>query len=92
MDLHTRRFVTATLGGLLLALSSGMAHAQASGPKALVVAEDVVPQTFDPTQSSQTRPRYAWPLVTRSRGRPHATGTHPPPLGVRQWGAWPRRG
>lgn len=30
---------------------------------ALVVAEDVPPQTFDPTQSSQIRTWYAWQLV-----------------------------
>lgn len=29
----------------------------------LVVAEDVVPQTFDPTQSSQIRTWYTWQLV-----------------------------
>jgi peptide/nickel transport system substrate-binding protein len=44
------------------------AVAQTSGPKAnpngsLVVAEDVPPQTFDPTQSSQIRTWYMWQLV-----------------------------
>jgi peptide/nickel transport system substrate-binding protein len=53
----------------LLAVQHGTtAVAQTAGAKAdlngtLVVAEDVPPQTFDPTQSSQIRTWYAWQLV-----------------------------
>lgn len=40
------------------------AAAQKANPNgALVVAEDVPPQTFDPTQSSQIRTWYTWQLV-----------------------------
>jgi ABC-type transport system substrate-binding protein len=47
---------------------AGLAAASAATPPAnpngtLVVAEDVPPQTFDPTQSSQIRTWYAWQLV-----------------------------
>ena len=50
MGFRIRRIVVATLGSLVLAMSVGLAHAQAPRSTALVVAEDVVPQTFDPTQ------------------------------------------
>jgi len=41
----------------------GGGSAQANLEGALVVSEDVPPQTFDPTQSSQIRTWYTWQLV-----------------------------
>ena len=49
MDDRIRRNVVAAIGSLVLALSVGLAHAQAPRSTALVVAEDAVPQTFDLT-------------------------------------------
>lgn len=43
--------------------SSGGSEAVGDPEGALVVAEDVPPQTFDPTQSSQIRTWYTWQLV-----------------------------
>jgi ABC-type transport system substrate-binding protein len=64
------RWNTAALGFVaLFAVQSGTgAVAQTSRQNAnpngtLVVAEDVPPQTFDPTQSSQIKTWYAWQLV-----------------------------
>jgi peptide/nickel transport system substrate-binding protein len=68
---------TASRRAAMLALAVLFAHggwnrtqaAPADAPPAanpngsLVVAEDVPPQTFDPTQSSQIRTMYAWQLV-----------------------------
>lgn len=46
----------------------------------LVVAEDVVPQTFDPTQSSQIRTWYAWQLVYEGLVRADVSGKIVPVL------------
>lgn len=55
------------LAGLLavgiLATSYSAAQDVSTKISTLVVAEDVVPQTFDPTQSSQIRTWYTWQLV-----------------------------
>jgi len=54
------------LAALLAFQDSADASSQAGSAKpngALVVAEDVPPQTFDPTQSSQIRTWYTWQLV-----------------------------
>ena len=83
MDFRIKRFASATLGGLVLALSLGTAQAQAPGSKTLVVAEDVVPQTFDPTQSSQIRTWYAWQLVYEGLVRANADGKIEPVLSTR---------
>lgn len=83
MSFRIRRIVVATLGGLALALSVGLAHAQAPRSTALVVAEDVVPQTFDPTQSSQIRTWYAWQLVYEGLVRASADGKIEPVLATR---------
>lgn len=83
MDLRIHRVVSATFGALVLALCLGMAHAQAPRPTALVVAEDVVPQTFDPTQSSQIRTWYAWQLVYEGLVRASADGKIEPVLATR---------
>src|SRR5512140_2744632 len=66
----------------LLAAAPGMA--QTAAPKTLVVAEDVVPQTFDPTQSSQIRTWYAWQLVYEGLVRADASGKIVPVLAT-QW-------
>ena len=83
MALRIHRFVSAALSGLVLALSMGTAHAQAPRATALVVAEDVVPQTFDPTQSSQIRTWYAWQLVYEGLVRANADGKIEPVLATR---------
>jgi ABC-type transport system substrate-binding protein len=83
MNFGIKRFVSATVGGLVLSLSLGAAHAQAPGSKTLVVAEDVVPQTFDPTQSSQIRTWYAWQLVYEGLVRANADGKIEPVLATR---------
>lgn len=66
------RYTAAVLAlATLFAFQSGtdaMSQTSGAGPKnnpagTLVVAEDVPPQTFDPTQSSQIRTWYAWQLV-----------------------------
>lgn len=46
----------------------------------LVVAEDVVPQTFDPTQSSQIRTWYVWQLVYEGLVRAELDGSIVPVL------------
>lgn len=61
-------FNAAVLGLVALLGVQGGADAGSQGAKpnltgALVVAEDVPPQTFDPTQSSQIRTWYTWQLV-----------------------------
>ena len=67
----------------MLSLTLGAAHAQAPGIQTLVVAEDVVPQTFDPTQSSQIRTWYAWQLVYEGLVRANADGKIEPVLATR---------
>ena len=74
MDDRIRRNVVAAIGSLVLALPVGLAHAQAPRSTALVVAEDVVPQTFDPTLSFQIRTWYAWQLVYENLVRADADG------------------
>ena len=66
--------------GFLIAASVGTAHAQAPRASTLIVAEDVVPQTFDPTQSSQIRTWYAWQLVYEGLVRGEADGRIVPVL------------
>lgn len=67
----------------LAVFAGGAALAQGSAPKTLVVAEDVVPQTFDPTQSSQIRTWYAWQLVYEGLVRADATGKIEPVLATK---------
>lgn len=62
-------------------LASTAGYAQ--GAKPLVVAEDVVPQTFDPTQSSQIRTWYAWQLVYEGLVRAEAGGRIEPVLATK---------
>jgi ABC-type transport system substrate-binding protein len=83
MGLSFRRIVGAALSGLALVFSAGVTHAQAPRSAALVVAEDVVPQTFDPTQSSQIRTWYAWQLVYEGLVRADADGKIVPVLATR---------
>lgn len=75
-----RRTVAGVLAGVALAASMGSLHAQTARTGALVVAEDVVPQTFDPTQSSQIRTWYAWQLVYEGLVRADADGKIVPVL------------
>ena len=75
-----RRLVAAAMGGLLLVPCVALLHAQPARAAALVVAEDVVPQTFDPTQSSQIRTWYAWQLVYEGLVRADADGKIVPVL------------
>ena len=60
-----RRTTLVSLVGLMAqsARMEAVAADAANPDGALVVAEDVPPQTFDPTQSSQIRTWYAWQLV-----------------------------
>ena len=57
-------------------LTTSYTAAQDAGAKSgtLVVAEDVVPQTFDPTQSSQIRTWYMWQLVYEGLVRADVSG------------------
>lgn len=57
-----RRFAGLLAVGILVA-SYSAAQDVSTKSASLVVAEEVVPQTFDPTQSSQIRTWYAWQLV-----------------------------
>ena len=82
MHSRIRQLVRAGLGGLLFVLSVGLGQAQTPST-ALVVAEDVVPQTFDPTQSSQIRTWYAWQLVYEGLVRASADGKVEPVLATR---------
>jgi peptide/nickel transport system substrate-binding protein len=79
------RFKFLPLAGILalgiLAASHGVA--QTAAPRTLVVAEDVVPQTFDPTQSSQIRTWYAWQLVYEGLVRADASGKIVPVLATK---------
>src|SRR5512140_2745147 len=69
-----------------LLASSYSAAQQDGGAKTglLVVAEDVVPQTFDPTQSSQIRTWYMWQLVYEGLVRADVSGKILPVLAT-QW-------
>jgi ABC-type transport system substrate-binding protein len=80
MHLKLRRIAGGFTAALLLAASIGVAQAQAPRASTLVVAEDVVPQTFDPTQSSQIRTWYAWQLVYEGLVRADADGRIVPVL------------
>lgn len=66
-------------------LASSYSAAQDSGakPATLVVAEDVVPQTFDPTQSSQIRTWYMWQLVYEGLVRADMSGKILPVLATK---------
>lgn len=83
MSLSIRRIVSFILPGLLIAMAISLAHAQAVPTTGLVVAEDVVPQTFDPTQSSQIRTWYAWQLVYEGLVRADADGRIVPVLATK---------
>ena len=83
MSLSIRNLTVALLSSFILAASIGSAHGQAVRPAALVVAEDVVPQTFDPTQSSQIRTWYAWQLVYEGLVRADADGKIVPVLATK---------
>jgi ABC-type transport system substrate-binding protein len=75
-----RRLFAGVIAGVTLALSISAAQAQAPRPGTLVVGEDVVPQTFDPTQSSQIRTWYAWQLVYEGLVRAEPDGQIVPVL------------
>lgn len=75
-----RRTVAGLLAGVVLTAGVGTLQAQALRAGSLVVAEDVVPQTFDPTQSSQIRTWYAWQLVYEGLVRADANGKIVPVL------------
>ena len=64
-------------------MAISLAHAQAARTTGLVVAEDVVPQTFDPTQSSQIRTWYAWQLAYEGLVRADADGRIVPVLATK---------
>ncbi|MBC7716316.1 MAG: ABC transporter substrate-binding protein [Pseudorhodobacter sp.] len=83
MNLSIRRIVGYIFPGLLLAMAISLAHAQAARSTGLVVAEDVVPQTFDPTQSSQIRTWYAWQLAYEGLVRANADGKIVPVLATK---------
>ncbi len=56
------KIAVGVVAGILAAASLSVAQAQDAKTSHLIVAEDVVPQTFDPTQSSQIRTWYVWQL------------------------------
>jgi len=58
----------------MLAASYGAAQNAGARSASLVVAEDVVPQTFDPIQSSQIRTWYMWQLVYEGLVRADVSG------------------
>lgn len=58
----------------ILATSYSAAQVGSAKNTSLVVAEDVVPQTFDPTQSSQIRTWYVWQLVYEGLVRADVSG------------------
>ncbi len=64
----------------MLAASYGAAQDTGARSASLVVAEDVVPQTFDPTQSSQIRTWYMWQLVYEGLVRADVSGKIAPVL------------
>ena len=72
------------LAGLLavgiLVTSYSAAQDVSTKSASLVVAEDVVPQTFDPTQSSQIRTWYTWQLVYEGLVRADVSGKIVPVL------------
>ncbi|WP_212525720.1 ABC transporter substrate-binding protein [Actibacterium sp. MT2.3-13A] len=65
--------------GLLAFGATGAANAQ-DRASTLIVAEDVVPQTFDPIQSSQIRTWYVWQLVYEGLVRAELDGSITPLL------------
>ena len=83
MSLRIRFIAGGIVAGLVMAASMGLAHGQAARPAGLVVAEDVVPQTFDPTQSSQIRTWYAWQLAYEGLVRADADGKIVPVLATK---------
>jgi len=64
----------------LLAFSAGTAVQAQDRATTLIVAEDVVPQTFDPIQSSQIRTWYVWQLVYEGLVRAELDGSLTPML------------
>jgi ABC-type transport system substrate-binding protein len=64
----------------LLAFSAGTAAFAQDRATTLIVAEDVVPQTFDPIQSSQIRTWYVWQLVYEGLVRAELDGSLTPML------------
>ena len=64
----------------ILMTSHSVAQNSSAKNASLVVAEDVVPQTFDPTQSSQIRTWYAWQLVYEGLVRADVSGKIVPVL------------
>lgn len=75
-----RRFTGLLAVGILMMASISAAQGQSNKTSSLVVAEDVVPQTFDPTQSSQIRTWYTWQLVYEGLVRADADGKIVPVL------------
>jgi ABC-type transport system substrate-binding protein len=80
MNSTIRRIAILLMAGALALAAAGTAHAQNAKASGLVVAEDVVPQTFDPTQSSQIRTWYVWQLVYEGLVRADADGKIVPVL------------
>jgi peptide/nickel transport system substrate-binding protein len=66
--------------GILALGMLATSYGAAQGTAGLVVAEDVVPQTFDPTQSSQIRTWYMWQLVYEGLVRADVSGKIVPVL------------
>jgi ABC-type transport system substrate-binding protein len=72
--MSSRSLRVAGLLALALLASSYSAAQDNTAKGSLVVAEDVVPQTFDPTQSSQIRTWYMWQLVYEGLVRADVSG------------------
>src|SRR5450830_23916 len=83
MRYTVRRFTGLLAVGILMMASISAAQGQSNKTSSLVVAEDVVPQTFDPTQSSQIRTWYAWQLVYEGLVRADADGKIVPVLATK---------
>jgi peptide/nickel transport system substrate-binding protein len=75
-----RNLTGITVAALLAVGAVGSGQAQDSRASTLVVAEDVVPQTFDPTQSSQIKTWYVWQLVYEGLVRAELDGSIAPVL------------
>lgn len=63
-----------------LAIAAGTQVSAQDRAATLIVAEDVVPQTFDPIQSSQIRTWYVWQLVYEGLVRAELDGSLTPVL------------
>lgn len=80
MSFKNRNLASIALAALLAISVGGSGQAQDAKSSTLVVAEAAVPQTFDPTQSSQIKTWYVWQLVYEGLVRVELDGSIVPVL------------